>query len=369
LLGSSFRFRIPKIAMKTVSVIVPCRNERGHIEDFLEDVRRQRIPDGFKLEVVVADGASDDGAGDVLRAIEKKWAGLRVIANSGRIVSTGLNMAIRAASGSVIVRMDVHTRYARDYIEQNLSALDASGADCVGGPWTPRGGNYISTAIALVFDSWFVSGGGRAHSRTHEGPVDTVYLGCWKREAFDRFGYFDEALVRSQDNELNFRIRRAGGVIWQTPRIRSWYQPRSSMRNLFRQYVQYGYWKAHVLRKHGRPSTLRQLVAPVFVVSLGVLAVGAPFSSDAGLVLQGVLGCYAVMSVSAALVACRRPRHWRYLPVIPVLFGAHHLGFGYGYLRGLIDLFVLRRSPAASFGSLTRASRTAASIGSATTSF
>ena len=354
--------------MEIVSVIVPCRNERSHIEDFLEDVRRQRIPEDYELEVIVADGASDDGTRDVLRAIEKQWPALRVIANRGRIVSTGLNKAIRAATGSVIVRMDVHTRYAQDYIEQSIAVLRETGADCVGGPWTPRGTNYVSTAIALVFDSWFVSGGGRAHSRTHEGPVDTVYLGCWERDAFDRFGLFDEALVRSQDNELNYRIRRAGGSVWQTPRIRSWYQPRSSIRNLFRQYVQYGYWKAHVLRKHGRPATLRQLVAPGFVASLSVLAAAAVLSPVAGLVLKVVLGCYSLTSVLAALVACHRRKHWRYLPVIPALFGAHHLGFGYGFLRGLTDVFVLRRAPAASFESLTRATSRNVPAGSVSTS-
>ena len=123
-----------------------------------------------------------------------------------------------------------------------------------------------------------------------------------------------------------------------------------------------------MLRKHGRPATLRQLVAPVFVASLAVLGVAAVFSPDAGLVLKGVLGCYALVSVLAALVAGRRPRHWRYLPVAPVLFGAHHLGFGYGYLRGLTDLFVLRRAPSVSFGMLTRAPSAGAPAGSIPTS-
>lgn len=354
--------------MERISVIVPCRNERTHIEGFLEDTRRQRIPEGYKLEVIVADGASDDGTAGVLHAIEKQWPALHVIDNRGRIVSTGLNMAIRAAAGSVIVRMDVHTRYAPDYIEQSMAVLRETGADCVGGPWTPRGTNYVSKAIAVVFDSWFVSGGGRAHSRTYEGAVDTVYLGCWKRHAFNRYGFFDESLVRSQDNELNFRIRRAGGSVWQTPRIRSWYQPRSSIGNLFRQYVQYGYWKAHVLRKHRRPATFRQLVAPVFIALLSVLMAGAAFLPAAGLVLKVVLGCYALVSVLAALVACRRPQHWLYLPVIPALFGAHHLGFGYGYLRGLTDLFVFRRVPSASFRLLTRGPRVGASAGSISSS-
>ena len=354
--------------METVSVVVPCRNERGHIEPFVEDLRRQRVPDDYELEVIVADGDSDDGTRERLRAAEREWPALKVIANPRHIVSTGLNHAIRESAGSVIIRMDVHTRYAPDYIAQSVGVLRETGADCVGGPWTPRGTNYVSSAIALGFDSWFVSGGGRAHSQTYEGLVDTVYLGCWRRDAFDRFGCFDENLVRSQDNELNYRIRQAGGTVWQSPRIRSWYVPRRSIRNLFRQYVQYGYWKACVLRKHGRPATLRQLAPPVFVGLLLVLAGAAPFSPIASVLLAGLTGCYGLVSAVAALLACRRPAQWRYLLVIPIVFGAHHFGFGYGYLRGLVDVVVRRRAPAASFASLTRATSRRASARSLSTS-
>lgn len=350
--------------MPTASVIVPCRNEREHIEEFFQDLHRQRMPEGYNLEIIVADGASDDDTWEALCAAAKRWPALRVMANPRRIVSTGLNMAIRAAAGAVIVRMDVHTRYSADYIARSIAVLSETGADCVGGPWRPRGTNYVSAAIAAVFDSWLVSGGARAHSRTYEGPVDTVYLGCWRREVFDRFGFFDETLVRSQDNELNYRICKAGGTVWQSPRIRSWYEPRSSIRQLFRQYVQYGYWKAHVLRKHGRPASVRQLAPPGFVAFLAVLAAAAVLSPIAALVLKVVMGCYGLACVSAALFACRRLKHWRYLPIAPVVVATHHLGFGYGFLRGLIDLFVLHRSPAPSFCSLTRAPGRDAPLGS-----
>ncbi|MDA1313257.1 MAG: glycosyltransferase family 2 protein [Acidobacteria bacterium] len=342
--------------MPTISVIVPCRNEFGHIDRFLADLWSQQLPRGRELEVIVADGASDDGSREVLHRAVKRWSNLTLIDNPRRIVSTGLNAAIRASSGDVIIRMDVHTRYAPDYLAQCVAVLSETGADCVGGAWAPRGVNHVSEAVALIFDSWFVSGGGRAHARAHDGPTDTVYLGAWRRDAFWRFGFFDESLVRSQDSELNFRIRRLGGTVWQSPRIRSLYQPRTTLRGLWRQYEQYGYWKAKVLQKHGRPATIRQL-APGFLVGLSValLAVSAVYA-PAGQALVLLSGSYTLGSAAASLFACRRPRNWRYLPVTPAVFAAFHFAFGYGFLHGLVDFFLLRRGGRAGFSLLTRGS-------------
>ena len=138
----------------------------------------------------------------------------------------------------------------------------------------------------MAFQSPFVSGGGKAHDPGYEGWVDTVYLGCWKRHTLERLGLFNEAMVRAQDSELNFRIIRSGGRVWQTPRIQSFYEPRNSYRDLFRQYVQYGYWKVVTLGRHHRPASLRQLVPPIFLVSLALLASSAPWftASRIGLV-------------------------------------------------------------------------------------
>src|SRR5262249_53760198 len=156
--------------------------------------------------------------------------------------------AIRAAQGSIIIRMDVHTEYASDYIRQCLAVLQETGADNVGGPWVAKGNGLVSSAIAAAFQSPFAVGGARGHDFHYEGAIDTVYLGCWPREVFDRIGLFDEEFVRNQDDEFNLRLARAGGKIWQSPRIKSWYRPRGSLKALWRQYVQYGYWKVRVIQ-------------------------------------------------------------------------------------------------------------------------
>src|SRR5262249_25260654 len=132
--------------------------------------------------------------------------------------------------------------------------------------WVARGDRYVSRAIAAAFRSPFSAGGANSHDPRHEGPVDSVYLGCWRRDVFSRVGLFDEELVRNQDDEWNLRLIRSGGTIWQSPRIRSWYRPRASLAALFQQYRQYGYWKVRVIQKHRRPASPRHLVPVLFLL-------------------------------------------------------------------------------------------------------
>ena len=117
-----------------ISVVIPCRNERQHICEFLDSLLTQDLDPDWRVEILVADGLSDDGTREVLRQYSQKAPQVRMIGNPGRIVSTGLNAAIGAATGEVIIRMDAHTTYARDYIRECVRALQTSGAENVGGP-------------------------------------------------------------------------------------------------------------------------------------------------------------------------------------------------------------------------------------------
>ena len=343
-------------APKIATIIVPCRNEADHIDRFLDCLFQQKLPGGTEIEVLIADGGSDDGTRERIELHRQRRPEIRVIDNPKRIVSVGLNSAIRQAHGEVILRMDVHTVYARDYIAECLRALQESGADNVGGPWVAAGSTYLSKAIASAFASRFVSGGGRAHDPAYEGDLDTVYLGCWRREVFEKYGLFDEELVRSQDNELNLRIQRGGGRIWQTPRIRSRYAPRGSLRQLFRQYTQYGYWKVRVIRKHKIPASVRQLVPGGFVACLLLLAAATPFSDWAWRCLLALIALYGAASAVSSAALCGNRLNWWYMPVMPAVFATYHFGFGYGFLRGVADFVVLRRTARPRFAVLTRSS-------------
>jgi glycosyltransferase involved in cell wall biosynthesis len=340
-------------ATPAVSVVVPCRNERDHIETCVKSILAQEAPPGG-FEVIVADGMSSDGTRNILSKLAKGNDQLRIVDNPEGIVSTGLNTALRVARGNVIIRMDAHTEYAFDYIRSCFDVLRTTGADNVGGPWIAKGTGLISRAIAAAFQSPFSFGGTRGHNPHYEGIVDTVYLGCWPRNIFDRVGTFDEELVRNQDDEFNLRLTRAGGKIWQSPSIRSWYRPRNSFLALFKQYMQYGYWKVRVIQKHRLPASVRHLVPAGFILSLLVLTPVYFSSPLAAKIWWFLIGSYLACILIAAFLTAARSE-WRLFPFLPFVFACYHFGYGYGFLRGLWRVIIRRNCPNG-FDRLTRTS-------------
>jgi succinoglycan biosynthesis protein ExoA len=341
-------------AEPAVSIVVPCRNERDQIESVLQLILAQEPPPGG-FEVIVADGMSDDGTRNILSKLAKENSRLRIVDNPGQIVSAGLNAAIGEARGAVIIRMDAHTKCAFDYILNCLEVLQTTGADNVGGPWVAKGTGITGRAISAAFQSPFSFGGTRGHNPDYEGIVDTVYLGCWPRHVFDRIGLFDEELVRNQDDEFNLRLTRAGGKIWQSPRIKSWYIPRNSLLALFKQYMQYGYWKVRVIQKHRLPASVRHLVAGGFVLSLIVLFLASLKWPLAGQGWIGLVSAYSACNITASFLTAAR-HGWKLLPLLPVVFACYHFAYGFGFLRGIWDFVILRRAPRPTYTTLTRSS-------------
>jgi len=328
-----------------ISVIVPCRNEAAFIDAFLSAVLAQRLSNGDSLEVVIADGHSDDGTRERLREWGLREPRLRVVDNPAGITPVALNLAIAGSQGDVVVRMDVHTDYAPDYVAMCAQVLGETGADCVGGAWRPAG----DSAIAHAFRSRFGSGGAASRRADFSGPVDTVYLGAWRRDRIRELGGFDEALVRNQDDELNLRIHRSGGLVWQDSRIVSHYTPRQSYRALARQFHQYGYWKVAVIRKHRLPASARHVVPSAFVCSIAVLTIMAPWSTIAAAGLIAVVSLYAFAALVNGLAVAPRSA-----PGVALATACMHLGYGIGFARGVIDAWVLRRGPGAGMTRLTR---------------
>ena len=317
-----------------VTVIVPCRNESRFIETFIRSLLEQDYPQE-KIEIIIADGMSDDGTREIIQSCSAGDPRIRMVDNPGKIVSTGLNAAILNSNGEIIIRMDCHTDYAPNYISECVKALQLTNADNVGGPWIASGSSYLQKAIAAAFQSPFSCGGAGSHQITHEGYVDTVYLGCWWKETLLKIGLFDESLVRNQDDELNYRINRSGGKIWQSRNIKSWYHPRSSFKALFRQYYQYGYWKVRVIRKYGRPASLRHLVPAAFVLAALISLCASIFSPVMRISLIPVFVPYLIFIFSGSVITAKRT-NWRYLPILPVIFATFHFGYGFGFLHGLM---------------------------------
>jgi len=332
--------RLPEGQLPFVSVILPVRDEARTIGGALGPLLGGDYP-AERLEVLVVDGGSTDGTREVVQALAARDARVRLVDNPRGSTPAGLNAGLAAARGEVVVRMDAHAQPAPDYLRACVAALARTGADAVGGPLVGLGETEFGEAVALAWATPFGAGDARFR-RGGEGPVDTVYLGAWRREVFDRVGVFDEALARNQDYELALRIREAGGTVWLDPAIRSTTLTRSTPADLARQYFGYGLGRAATAVRHPGSLRGRQLVPAAFAAVLGVLGPAAVVSRPARRLLAFVAGAYAAAGALETAAAARRagPRYARHLPVV---FPTMHLAWGAGFWVGLWRALARRR--------------------------
>lgn len=319
-----------------VTVIMPIRNEESFIERSLGAVLTQNYPPD-RIQVLVADGMSDDRTREIVArlAADHPDTEVEVVDNPGRIVPTGFNAALDRTKGDIVVRVDGHTIIEPDYVTECVAALAETGADNVGGRMDAVADAPMGQAIALATSSPFGVGNSAFHYASGQRWVDSVYMGAWPREVFDRVGRFDPEMVRNQDDEFNYRLSASGGRILLTDRIRSRYYNRPSLKKLFSQYRQYGYWKVRVLQKHPGQMSARQFAPPALVAALAGGAVLAPFSRPVRIVWAGVVVLYVGANLAASFIVARR-NGMKHMSRLPVVFGALHIGYGAGFLAGLV---------------------------------
>lgn len=309
----------------TVSVVIPVLNEEQHLRSSVEAILRQDYPGNF--DVCLALGPSSDRTDDVARELTQRFANVRAVANPTGATPAGLNAAIRATAGEIVVRVDGHAVLPDGYITRAVETLQRTGAVNVGGVQLSEGTTPFERAVAVALSSPFGMGGARFHTGGTEGPVDTVYLGVFRRTAIEAVGLFDERLIRNQDYELNIRLREAGGVVWFDPQLAVSYRPRPSLSRLARQYYEYGAWKRAVLRLHPGSLRVRQVVPPVAIVAMLAALIASPWLPIA-LVVPGI---YVLAFVAASVVTGRR-HGLRAVMRLLVIFPTMHMAWGLGFL-------------------------------------
>ena len=324
-----------------VSIIIPMRNEEDFIAQCLQSVMDQDYPRD-RMEILVVDGGSEDRSREIVGEFRSRYPMIKCLDNPRLTAPAAMNLGIKEARGDVIIRVDGHCLLESDYVRQCVNCLRRTGADNVGGLMQAVGQGYVGRAIALAINSLFGSGGSKFHYASKEQVVDTVYLGAFPRRVFDRVGFFNERLVRNQDYELNYRIRAAGGRIFLSPAIKSFYYGRSSLLDLWHQYVQYGFWKLEMLQLHPRSVQPRHLAPPLFVLTLVVSGLLGFLHRGFLLLFLFVMASYLTTSFLASLLIASR-KGWRVLPLLPVVFATIHFGWGSGFLWGLVR-FCLRRA-------------------------
>lgn len=300
---------------------MPVLNEAPHLEAAVAAVLTQDYP--LPFQICLAVGPCNDGTEAIAAALAEREPRVKVVPNPTGRTPAGLNAALAASSGDVVVRVDGHAELSPGYIRRAVATMQRTGAVNVGGVQSAVGVTPFEHAVSAAMTSRAGTGGARFHVGGAEGAVDTVYLGVFRRSALEAVGGFDERLTRNQDYELNIRLREAGGTVWFDPELWVSYRPRGTVRKLAKQYFQYGQWKRAVVRLHPTSLKLRQ-VAPVVVtlaVALGVL--GAFWSPWAVLLPLGYL---AAVAVAALLEGPRRA------PRVALALVTMHLSWGVGFL-------------------------------------
>jgi succinoglycan biosynthesis protein ExoA len=339
--------------LPSVSVVLPIRNEAAFIGRALASVLTQDYPVD-RLEVLVADGRSTDATRDIVSFFEARSSGrVRLIDNPGEIVPTGLNAAIAEASGDVIVRVDGHCEVPPDFVRRAVLHLSRDAVDCVGGILDTVGETRTARVIAAAMSAPFGVGGSAfrstdttsSHAQTYSTLTDTVAFPAFTRDAIARAGWFDEELVRNQDDEYSYRLRRLGGRILLAADMRARYYSRGTMRGLWRQCFEYGYWKVRVLQKHPRQMRARQFVPAMFVAGL---AAGADLVAIAPWLWPlpaSVIALYIAAAAAASASTAYRHgwwRHlseWRLIPHLTACFVTMHVAYGLGSLTGAVGFW------------------------------
>jgi succinoglycan biosynthesis protein ExoA len=320
-----------------VSAVVPCRNEKDHIEAAVRSILDQEPPPGG-FEVIIADGMSDDGTREILERLSRIDPRLIVIDNLGRLTACGMNAGIRQARGQYIAIMGAHTQYAPDYLRRCVELLEEHPeVCCTGGPIISKGKTRFGQATAAAMSHPLGIGNAKHRFPNYEGYAEGACFPMFRREIFDKVGLYDESLVRNQDDDFNYRVARNGGRIFISPRAWSCYYVREAPWPLFSQYLQYGYWRVAVLRKHYLPASIRQIIPVTFFLSvLAVTVIGLYLPAPWGLATLVLPLVYA----STLILAGTKIAKQNGIPVgalFPIAAAIMHFAYAAGFIWGVIN--------------------------------
>jgi succinoglycan biosynthesis protein ExoA len=323
-----------------VSVIMPIRDEERHLEEAVRSVLAQDYPAG--IEVVLAVGPSRDATMEIARRLAAADSRVTVVANPSGLIPAANNAAIKASRFPIVARVDGHALIPPGYLKLAVRALQETGAADVGGIMAAQGVTPFEQAVAWAMTSPAGVGNSRFHTGGSVGPVDTVYLGVYRREALERVGGYDESYLRAEDWEMNHRIRQAGGLIWFDPRLKVTYRPRASVRALAIQYFNYGRWRRVICREHAGTANLRYLAPPIAVatmaaglaVGLAGLAAGLRFAGGPArwLTLGFAIPAAYLAGVLAVTGLAARDLPRRVLVHLPAALVTMHVCWGTGFL-------------------------------------
>lgn len=319
-----------------VSVIIPTRNEENHIEKCLDSILAQDYPIQ-QMEVLLVDGLSEDSTCFLIEAYIEKYPNLfRLISNPQRITPIGMNLGICAAKGDFIIRMDAHSEYENSYVSKCIKTLETVQADNVGGIVLNKSTGIIGEAFSQVLLSKFGVGNSSFRTSTSSGFVDTVPFGAFPKVVFSKFGLYDERLLRNQDYELNYRIRKGGGKIYLNSEIIVYYHCKNTISGIMKQSFNNGKWNVITMKLCPGSMGIRHFIPFLFVISLLAWLIGI-FGGNRLVMMAGILEIllYLGLDVFFSVFKCGNQYKNHFITKL-MLFPVFHIAYGIGSCVGLL---------------------------------
>jgi GT2 family glycosyltransferase len=332
-----------------VTALIVVRNEEKYIAKCLGSLLCQDYPSDC-YEIVIVDGESTDKTLEIINeeikkaSEERQTPSVRILNNPKHILASGWNIGIKAAQGEYIIRPDAHAYVEKDFISKNVDVmLKVGDASCVGGRMvtvsTTKKGEMIKEALSSPFGV----GGAKFRYSKEAGYVDTVAYGLYKKSVFDEIGYFNEALVRTQDNDLHRRMRDAGMKFYLDPEICSYYNSRDTFKKLAKQQFSNGKWTMINFRLRPGKMSLRHFVPLAFVLALIVTLIGGIFFHPIWFLTLGGL----LMHLACGLVfAVKRTKKISHILALPWVFLLMHLCYGTGSIVGFFAYYKVKKKAA-----------------------
>lgn len=284
--------------------------------------------DNIEKEIIFSDGGSNDGTRQKIAEAADKYGNILLVDNPGRYVSHAFNQACKVARGDYIALIGAHSLYPADYFRVCIEHLDAGLCDAAGGFLLHRGRGATGEAIACAMSTKFGVGDTEFRTEPEKQYVDSVAFAVYSRKVFETAGYFDETLVRDQDDEFHYRMNSLGLRILMIPELKVTYFVRNTLSGLASQYYQYGLYKPLVFRRVMSSVRPRHLVPSLFVLYLASLPLALlnkiwliPLALYFFLSL--FFSVRSHLSLSARLI-------------LPIVFPVLHISYGAGFLTGLI---------------------------------
>lgn len=327
-----------------VSIIIPCYNEESFISDCLESIIHSKI-DNLIIEILIVDGNSNDNTKGLVQDYIYKYDYIKLIHNPNRVIPSSMNMGIKIAQYNIIMKMDAHSQYEKDYISKCVNYLVKYKVDNVGGRviHKPRNDTIIGKGICLVLSHQF--GVGNSYFRIGSDKpkvVDTVPFGCFRKGMLMKVNCYDERIHRSEDIVLNHKIKKQGGKIILLPDILIYYKTRSNFLDYVKHNFDNGKWSViPIFLIKEMPFSLRHLIPLIFALYLiGVLIA----TNYIALVYYYPLFIYLIINFTVSIVISFSKKSFIMLFILPILFFSLHLSYGIGsitavtnFLRGKLN--------------------------------